>query len=913
MLKFGGKTLNRASGMRGFWLLICLLAIPVTLAIPIAFNTLTKELIEHEREHLKQAAERQLVSAHLELQARRAELTNLLSFQKYLTRSELTEVLDQSLNNYLVVAPTYTLSKGISQDEARGLVQYSEGETGIVLSSSVEHDRTWVGGWYTEGIFAATAVDPFALWEARDHLPDHSAWCVIDGSGARIHCPHHFDEQSIRSTIKKSRSNPNGDLEWYKENGDYIGSYKTLFLRSGLESPRWIILTRVSADSVLSPIGKLGRHFAVPIALFIVIALMILVFQLRKNMGPLESLLEGTRRIGKKDFSTRIHLEGEDEFAELAKSFNLMSSQLDRQFLSIEVSAQIDETILSTFDMRKVVNLVLEKVFEIFDCSFSSIVLIDQEGESGRIHYCVKGSKPKSMEVLSGLDLSNLQRLEWFNPQSSVPEVLENIFKCARQRFSGVSVPICAEQGLVGLFVLNADKETQDLEVTEEVLNDFAQRLAVARSADEWEGRLKHQALHDALTGLPNRLSFQKYLKNQINSVQSLAVLFVDLDHFKNVNDTKGHSTGDQLLQLAAKRLQQSASPYGRVFRLGGDEFTVVTDEMDKGKVANIVEHILELMRSPFRIDSREFFVTASVGVSFYPENGHTMETLLKNADLAMYFAKQNGRNSYKLFDSSMMSSTYCRSVLEADLRKAVKERQFFLVYQPQVNVKTQEVHCLEALIRWQHPEHGKILPDVFIPLAEEIGLIEAIDKWVVDAVFEQFALWVNQDVSVNRIALNVSPATLRSADYLAHIRRLMVKHPTPDFLENTEQTLNTLNQIKALSINIALDDFGTGYSSLSYLHKFPIDSLKIDMSFIKDVSQAKGTKSIVQAIIKVAKSLNLSVVAEGVESEEQLMFLYREGCELAQGFYYSEPLQVDLVPDYVDGFKVEALRLLSG
>lgn len=909
------------------WLLVCLITIPVAVSGFIAFNTLQNELLKHERDHLYWAGKVLLLSAYSELQAQEMKMKRLLSLSTDIGQEELVKVLDRSFDNYLVVSPTQIFSKGLDQDEVETLIESNRRERSyrskIILSPSFENKRVWISSQYNQDVFAATAMEPFAFENARRHLPEHAEWCIIEESGARVYCPYDFADESIASTIEKSRHSLTGDIAWTEKGEDFIGSYWTLSLGSGFAAPNWIILTRVTSDYVLSPLTDLGRHFLPPVGIIIFCTLLILLLPLRRRMAPLQSLLEGTRRIGKKDFSTRIHLEGEDEFAELARSFNLMSSQLDRQFLSIEVSAQIDETILSTFDMRRVVNLLLERVFDIFDCAFSSILLMDQWGTAGQIHYCTKGNDPNHIDVVAGLDLQSMEYLEWFEPQDCEPDILESIYRCAGRRFSGVRVPICVDGSLVGLFVLDIDKEEQDLEVTEEVLSDFAQRLAVARSADEWEARLKYQAQHDALTRLPNRLSFQNHLKNQIASADSLSVLFVDLDHFKNVNDTKGHSTGDQLLCLAAKRLQKAAGSYGRVFRLGGDEFTVVADDIDQDETQVLVDRILEQLRAPFTIDSREFFVTASIGVSRYPENGSTMETLLKNADLAMYFAKQNGRNKFKFFNSSMMSSTYCRSVLETDLRKAIKEEQFFLVYQPQVNIKSQEVVCLEALIRWQHPEHGKILPDVFIPLAEEIGLIEVIDEWVVAAVFEQYASWNSEGIAIDKIAVNVSPTSLRSESYLTHLKELMLKHNTRDFLEleitenvfveDTQQILQILNQIKALSIDIALDDFGTGYSSLSYLHKFPIDALKIDMSFIKEVSQEKDTDSIVQAIIKVAKSLNLSVVAEGVESEEQLMFLDREGCELAQGFYYSEPLHGDVVGAYINGFRFELLRQLSG
>ena len=902
-----------------------LITIPISMSAVLVIKNLSDELIMQEKKRLHRFEKNFLMSAFRELQKEEVHLKELLSLRPDLSKDAFTNILKKSFEQYVVHGPNLNLIHGISKSRLDNILQYKNNgvKNSIFVIEEDGENQIWMAKKFAGEIFVAVSVNPFKFLGGPDFLPQIIELCVVEITGVKVYCPHDFHDAVITETITKSRGSHTSSADWTVDDSKYIGSYWTLFLQSGFASPNWIILARVSQDYIFSPIRQFGWFFIPFIIVIIISSVLILIVQLRKNLAPLESLLEGTKRISKKDFSTHIHLEGDGEFAELAKSFNLMSSHLDRQFLSIEISAQIDETILSTFDINEVVAPLLIRIFEIFDCETSSIVLNDKEENTNRIYYCTDGQEPQIVDALGEYNFDGVRQLTWFDVNDNVSTAVDSVFNSVGHQFSGVSVPIVMERKTVGLLVLDMQIEEQDLEATEEVLNDLAQRLAVAKSVDEWEARLNYQAHHDLLTGLPNRLSFQQFLEDAVRSDEHLAVLLIDLDHFKNVNDTKGHSTGDKLLKLAAQRLQEATRSEGKVFRLGGDEFTIILNDSRAAIVERFVEDLLELVRSPFYIDGRDYVITASIGVASFPEDGRTVENLVKNADLAMYYAKQGGRNMTRVFNTKMMSETYCRTVLETDLRNAVKEKQFFLMYQPQIHVQNQDIEGLEALIRWQHPEHGVILPKVFLPVAESIGLIEEIDHCVLREVLEQFSIWTQNNVGVNRIAVNVSPTTIKTKGYIEHLQTLLAQHDSKDFLEleitenvfleNTDQTLIIIEQIKALGVNIALDDFGTGYSSMSYLHKFPIDSLKIDISFIREIFKGQDTRSIVRAIIRLANALNLTVVAEGVEHEEQVNFLDQEGCEIMQGFYYSKPIDLNKVGNYVNSFNVEIPRRMSG
>lgn len=908
-------SLHTRISKKAFWLFAVLITVPISVSAILAINNLSDELLTQQKRRLHQFEKNFLMSAFSELQNEEKRLRELASLQEDLGKEALIKVLNKSFTQYVVAGAGLNLINGINESSLGHILRYNKDNpaTSVFIVKDGGTNQVWMASKPAGEIFVATSVDPFALLGNPDFLPEKMELCVVEDTGREIFCPHDFPQAEITAAINTSKGFHSSAAGRELDDSRYVKSYWTLFMQSGFSSHNWVILARLPRSYVFSPIVQFRRHFIPLIVAIIFSSVLILLVQLRRNLAPLERLLEGTKKIGKKDFSTRIQMEGEDEFAELAKSFNLMSSHLDRQFLAIEVSAQIDETILRTFDFDRVVNVLLVRIFEIFDCTVASVVLNDEEEKANRIYYCSVGQEPRFIDSLGEFGFDKPNQLIWFNAHKGVPPAVDGIFHGIGQRFSGAAVPIIMEGKSVGLLALDVQKNELDLDVTEEVLNDLAQRLAVAKSADEWEARLKYQAHHDLLTGLPNRLSFQQYLEDAVSADRNMTVLFLDLDHFKNVNDTKGHSTGDQLLKVAAQRLRAVSRSRGEVFRLGGDEFTIVLNDGHSAEVETFTEGLLELMRSPFVIDGGEFMITASIGVASFPQSGGSVESLVKNADLAMYYAKQDGRNKARYFDSKMMYATYTRTVLEADLRKAVKENQFFLLYQPQVNIKRQEAVALEALIRWRHPIHGVVMPDIFLPVAEDIGLIGEIDHWVLRTVFKQYDTWVWQNTGVQKIAVNVSPSTLQTQSYLDHLGRLMSRYELKNFLEleitenvcleQTEDIQVIMERLKALGVYIALDDFGTGYSSMGYLHKLPIDVLKIDISFIREIERGRGARSIVQAIIKIASTMDLTIVAEGVETGEQLAFLAQEGCDVVQGYYYSKPLDADTVADYIDSF----------
>lgn len=440
----------------------------------------------------------------------------------------------------------------------------------------------------------------------------------------------------------------------------------------------------------------------------------------------------------------------------------------------------------------------------------------------------------------------------------------------------------------------------------ERVVSHYVSVFSDISDIKQSEEQLHHLAHHDPLTDLPNRLLLDARLKHALQHAHRegshIAVLFLDLDHFKKINDTLGHRVGDLLLQVAAKRLLVSVREQDTVARLGGDEMAIVLENLDKAaNAATIAQSILDNLSKPFELEGQKVMVSGSIGISIYPQDGQDVTALLKNADAAMYMSKSEGRNGYQFYSKELTEKALQSLALETQLHRALESDEFVLYYQPQVSLQSGRVVGMEALVRWQHPEMGLIPPERFIPLAEESGLIEPIGLWVLRTACAQGKVWQQESAAPLRVAVNISGRQFRRTGLVQEIRDILeetgldpsyleVELTESDTMGQAEQTVATLDALQKLGVTIAIDDFGTGYSSLSYLKRFPVDRLKIDRSFVRDIPNDKNDVELVKTIIALGRSLDLSVVAEGVETEEQRRFLISIGCDEMQGFLYSPP-----------------------
>ena len=432
------------------------------------------------------------------------------------------------------------------------------------------------------------------------------------------------------------------------------------------------------------------------------------------------------------------------------------------------------------------------------------------------------------------------------------------------------------------------------------VFHDVSESRAMAQ-------KMSHLAQHDFLTGLPNRLLLTERFSRAIGQAKrhhkQVALLFLDLDHFKNINDSLGHQIGDQLLQSIAARLVDCVRTTDTVCRQGGDEFVILLSEIEHQQdAAQVAEKLLAALLVPHHIDGKELHVTLSIGISLYPDDGATADAVLQNADTAMYYAKAKGRNNYQFFTGDMNTRAVQRLFIESSLRRALKDDEFALHYQPKINIASGAMTGAEALIRWQDPELGMIYPGQFVTIAEECGLIVPIGRWVLREACRQVQAWLDVGLHAVPVSVNISAVEFRHIDFLDGLSQVLAETGlAPRYLEleltesilmhEAEASAVLLEKIKAMGVQLAIDDFGTGYSSLSYLNRFPVDTLKIDQSFVRDIPANTDDAAIVSAVIGMGKTLQQRVIAEGVETNEQLRFLENRQCDEGQGFLFSYPV----------------------
>ncbi len=448
------------------------------------------------------------------------------------------------------------------------------------------------------------------------------------------------------------------------------------------------------------------------------------------------------------------------------------------------------------------------------------------------------------------------------------------------------TVPIIVNEEIKGLYVIFKD------------LSEQAKNMEM----------IKFMAFHDQLTGLLNRRALLEHLNERIyvdaNNSFEFALFSIDLDRFKYLNDSLGHLAGDEILKKVSSRLLQFQNDNCFVYRVGGDEFTILLLHTNRSEASHFASKIFSLFSQSFYLNSHEYFISPSIGISMFPNDGKDPETLIKNADEALFRVKEKGRAHYQFYCTDMNSVITNVVTLETHLRKAIEKNELVLYYQPQIDCETGEAKCFEALLRWKDHEFGHISPDVFIPLAEDTGMIISIGNWVIESVCKQIKTWNEKGIDDIRIAINISPKQMNQPNFVPFIQLMIEKYNlnpssleieiTEGVMHDTREVVPILFKLKQLGIYISVDDFGTGFSSLNYLKRFPIDGLKIDQSFIKEILSDEKDAAITTTIIHLGKSLGLEVIAEGVEEKEQVSFLRNVGCHKIQGYYFSKPIPVD-------------------
>jgi len=880
-------------GRRVFGLLIAVVIVPAAIAAFVAVVNLEHELRQQADRRLHRSAKEYGLSLYQRLSAVKREASAIRHAPGTGIQTLPFRAVDIDVDQLRAGALTRTRRDG--NPEPNGpLLFFTEvnGSDGLYM---VFRDQL---------PYMTVEIDRDYVWGPQDHLP-LSDMCVTSQTGSVLHCS--TPAAAALLEVAPGQLGEAFDVEF--DGKAYLGYARELFLPSEFDAGEWTIHAYQPEQEAMSAARSFQYLFTPAIVAVVASTLLLGVGQIRRRLRPLDRLIEGTRRVADRDFSTRIEVGSGDEFEDLAEAFNGMTHSLEQQVGTLEALSSIDRTILATSGFEAVFNQVLRSLRDLTPMVFGAIAVPDQDSDGrGRVYLLPAGSG-----VIEQFRCSmSLENHEWQGYEdgvdvlaSDLPFTLPHPLR-GRKEDAVFVVPFSSDDQLDGLLCLGLEgSRTNDY--SRQAAADFSERLAVAAASIKKEQRLQKQANFDHLTGLPNRLLLRDRLDRSLilarRSSGQVAVLFLDLDRFKTVNDTLGHTRGDELLVEATERLVACIKESDTVARLGGDEFVVLLTGFDAAEqVVAVANRILERLAVPFTAGKRAMLLGASVGIALYPRDGDNTEELLRKADTAMYEAKGEGRGRYRFFDDEMNLRLENRARMESDLWRAVQNDELELWYQPQMDPSGRRVLGAEALIRWRHPEHGIVLPGDFVPLAEQTGLIESIGAQALTLACEDFMRWRGEGFDLERVAVNVSPREFMQKSFVSRVADTLHRFAVPPLrlvLEITENLLiqdttiirKQLSELHELGVSFSIDDFGTGYSSLSYLQKLPVDTLKIDTSFIRDVTTNMESQAIVAAVLDMARRLDLKVVAEGVETAEQLDYLRRSGCENIQGFFYSKPL----------------------
>lgn len=784
-----------------------------------------------------------------------------------------------------------------------------------------------------DGSVLVGELDPAYVWGEEDELKAGFVLCVVDGGTlAQLHCPKGQAMNLAEAVKAGSLGIESRDIVWEQNADRYRARVWGQYMLNDFGTADWYFAIGAPETDILTPMYAFGRVYLPILALALLLIVWVSMHQVGTTLLPLGKLAASTRRLGTNDFSARVQVTSDDEFGELGEAFNTMADRLDRRFRLSTAQAEIDRLILERTALDAIVECTLRHARALVPTAGVKVILLDHSGASSARLMEVEADPDLDRSILRTrtISMSAAQRpaptsplMTPYAPSGPAPEWLS-----ATPDPTPASLWICPlTWGTVecGWLLVATPPDGDFSDEGLRMIDSLANRLAVAAASAWREGELFQRAHYDTLTGLANRELFTDRLEHEIvrckRDGKALAVMFIDLDQFKAVNDSHGHSAGDLLLCEAANRIRTLVRDGDTVSRRGGDEFTLLAiDVREQRDALSIAQSIIGALSQPFVVNGHQCFLSASVGIALYPDNGATAELLLKHADTSMYRAKATGRGQVMFFEDRMNVEAMNRVAVDRGVRQALELGELVLHYQPQVELASNRVVSAEALIRWNHPTRGLLGPFEFIPIAEEGPLICAIGRWVLEEACRQIRQWRSDGLPIERVSVNVSARQFHEDDFIDHVRATVVEPglaPHIEFeitesvlLEQSTVLVEKLNELRAFGSTIALDDFGTGFSSLAYLKSLPVHAVKIDRMFVDDIDRSVDARAFVEAMIVMSHVLGRWVVAEGAERHSHVAVLRELGCELVQGYVYSRPLPAADFETFVRTFgREEPLR----
>jgi len=784
--------------------------------------------------------------------------------------------------------------------------QFAEGKARLVLT----HSRQLIMYRRGSGDSAmAFQLDSDKVWGPRENLPFNTDFCVFTEDGIKLYCTADVSTGIHASLVADAEVRSSTFSHWDKGEDRYLAALWELFLGVSFGA-KPVDIVAIQDERFALQVGTDFRRVFLPAIVLVLVLVGVLSLNLiGRSLVPLQHLTLAARQLASGNLKSRVRVRTGDEFEWLAEAFNNMATRLSRQISTLEAMSGIDRMILSGTRFEDVSEDVVKHLVGLTKCNAAAVIARDVFGANKAKMISLHKGQFTHERISLPHDLGN----QWCQPrQVSIDEVDPRLAPY-RERFAAykqnyvVVIPVVLQDDIKGILLLGFKSQFDMSQSSLQRCVDLAGRFAVALTSVEREESLYRQAHFDPLTGLPNRQLLKDRLEQQLVSARidnhSGAILFLDLDRFKEINDVYGHSVGDVVLQQAADRVVSEVRGRDTVARLGGDEFVIILPSIRNHTIVRATAHrLLNRLAQAFTVHGTDHYLGASIGIVIFPEDGDSVEMLLKNADSAMYRAKDAGRNRFEFFSEQLNDESRRKIDLERELREAFLGRRLEVCYQPQFDVSTGTISGAEALLRWKREDGSQVLPDDFIPMAEESGLIVEIGAWVIEQACKDLCEIVDSGLHPGPMSINVSARQLRESSFvnqvMGPINRFGI-HPGYVQLEVTETTvaqnrdtaIKILETLRAEGVRIAIDDFGTGYSSLSYLQQMPFDVIKIDKSFIQQIGAGATSDNICRTIIRMAEELGKKSIAEGVEHDEQVSFLKQNGCDFIQGFFYSGAL----------------------
>jgi len=896
-------------------------------------------LAQRSRAQLVDAAQRSATALHARLHA--AQTTMEEAVQELAWNGALPikvrSRLDVQLLNLATVQPSGAVVAHAGDWQGLPVIppilQASLGDNHTRLLASTrpgEPARLFLLQVGTGGALIAAEVRRDYLWSSPPSDQDRP-FCVLGGDGSPLHCQLPLSEAELRKMSATLSRADSGAFDWSAARHDWLVGYARVASEPDLQDVDWTVLLGEDRASALAGPRTLALALGLLLVGGAVVAALLGVAHARRSARSIGSLVAGTRRIAAQDFSARIELGDGDDLDAVAHALNAMADELGLEARARRVLAEIDRRLLEHPDLDHVVRLALSRLQGILSAPAAGLLLRSPtKPDEGRVYLArsrhaadVKATPtdfilpPCERRLLDGEGL-------WLQaPWPSHPLLVALQQNEVEQVYV---VAVGGDQGLVGVLAVVPPPADQVSPHWQACVRQFADRLAMAFAAERRERQLHYHSRFDVLTGLPNRQTFIERLSYEQSRAQRegavLAVMLVDLDRFKSINDTLGHAAGDDVIRQAGQRLKDTVRGIDTVARFGADEFALLLPGLAAAADAvRVGAQIVRRLAEPFLSEEHERVLGASVGVAVYPTDADSAEALVRNADTALHRAKEGSTGKVVLFEQRMNEEIRHRVTVERELRQALDRDEFVLYFQPQMDARTGALCGAEVLIRWQHPEHGLLSPAAFIDVAEQTGLIEPIGELVLRKACLQMQRWRAQRTALPRLSVNVSGRQFKRPDFaalVASILRETAVEPGALELEITETLLMEdadasgvmLLKLAEQGIRLAIDDFGTGYSSLAYLKRLHFDALKIDRSFVRDVTTDEDSRAIASAILALARTLRKETVAEGVETQEQLDFLRSQQCDLIQGFLISRPMPAEA---FVAALHASETRTRSG